>query len=223
MCCVSISSFNLTNSVEQSPPWETDNSSASQITTQFLAEHLLTLQIFLHVFSMAVTGYVTYCLDVFYITSGSILNTCKKSWSVNKCSARNCVVWYYYSFGHNKFSKLYTLFCYTLYLRITFSIGKGVSPLTLWLLVGPFCQWWCRWCISSMIVGRVKPSPVPRCLQHGLPWEQTRPLRWKASDLLPENTERVLLMNPKIQLLELYMWVCPDPSFIICLVGVADV
>jgi hypothetical protein len=26
------------------------------------------------------------------------------------------VLWYHYSFGHNKFSKLYTLFCYTLYI-----------------------------------------------------------------------------------------------------------
>jgi hypothetical protein len=30
----------------------------SNITTQFLTEHLLTLQIFLHVFSMAATDYV---------------------------------------------------------------------------------------------------------------------------------------------------------------------
>jgi hypothetical protein len=31
----------------------------SNITTQFLTEHLLTLQTFLQVFSMAVTGYAT--------------------------------------------------------------------------------------------------------------------------------------------------------------------
>jgi hypothetical protein len=28
------------------------------------------------------------------------------------------LLWYYYSFGHNKFSELYTLFCYNLYIKI---------------------------------------------------------------------------------------------------------
>jgi hypothetical protein len=113
----------------------------SNITTQFLTEHLLTLQDFFkcsiwlplvvrqtsrqysnssHSLSKKVTR--IRAMALIRISYGCLphnqwqpYRTLAKKFEVLTCVPLECVLWYYYSFGHNKFSKLYTLFYYTLY------------------------------------------------------------------------------------------------------------
>jgi hypothetical protein len=68
------------------------------------------------------------------------------------------VLWYYYSFGHNKFSKLYTLFCYILYFNANVQSmarrTKSVSSLHIFEI---------KFCISHSFHAYYKPCPCHWC------------------------------------------------------------
>jgi hypothetical protein len=124
----------------------------SNITKHFLTEHLLTLQHFLRVFNMAASGYASdtgrysnsshslskkvtpiRAMALIRISYGCLPhNQWKPYWTllqkfeVLTNVLQETVLLYYYSFGHDKFSKLYTLFCYTLYIKYTTAASTDV-------------------------------------------------------------------------------------------------
>jgi hypothetical protein len=116
----------------------------SNITTQFLTEHLLTLQDF-YKCSIWLTLVMRQTSRRYSNSSHSLSNKVtpiramasiriwygclphnqwQPYWTLERFEVltnvlQETVLWYYCSFGHNKFSKLYTLFCYNLYIVVS--------------------------------------------------------------------------------------------------------